>query len=65
MVLNNILGSADAAILQQKLVREENLCCHIDSEYSPFIKGEDIFIITAIANHDQDLENIQEKIEKL
>ncbi|QIW10479.1 pitrilysin family protein [Francisella sp. LA112445] len=64
MVLNNILGSADAAILQQKLVREENLCCHIDSEYSPFIKGEDIFIITAIANHDQDLENIQEKIEK-
>ncbi|MED7787953.1 pitrilysin family protein [Francisella sp. 19X1-34] len=64
MVLNNIIGSADASILQQKLVREENLCCHIDSEYSPFIKGEDIFIITAIANHDQDLENIQEKIER-
>ncbi|WP_150468075.1 M16 family metallopeptidase [Francisella sp. SYW-9] len=64
MVLNNIIGSADASILQQKLVREENLCCHIDSEYSPFIKGEDIFIITAIANHDQDLENIQEEIEK-
>lgn len=64
MILNNILGSADASILQQKLVREQNLCCHIDSEYSPFIKGEDIFIITAIANHDQNLENIQEKIEE-
>lgn len=63
MILNNILGSADASILQQKLVREENLCCHIDSEYSPFIKGEDIFIITAIANHDESLENIQDKIE--
>jgi zinc protease len=64
MVLNNILGSADAAILQQKLVREENLCCHIDSEYSPFIKNEDIFIITAIANQDSSLEEIQDKIEK-
>ncbi|ASG67855.1 peptidase M16 [Francisella halioticida] len=64
MILSSILGSADASILQQKLVREENLCCHIDSEYSPFIKGEDIFIITAIANHDQDLDHIQEKIEK-
>ncbi|MED7818658.1 MULTISPECIES: M16 family metallopeptidase [unclassified Francisella] len=64
MILNNILGSADASILQQKLVREENLCCHIDSEYSPFTKGEDIFIITAIANHDQNLDKIQEKIEK-
>ncbi|AIT08917.1 peptidase M16 [Candidatus Francisella endociliophora] len=63
MILNNILGSADASILQQKLVREENLCCHIDSEYSPFIKGEDIFIITAVANHDESLESIQDKIE--
>ncbi|KEI34569.1 peptidase, M16 family [Francisella sp. W12-1067] len=64
MILNSILGSSDASILQQKLVRDETLCCHIDSEYSPFIKGEDIFIITAIANHDQSLENIQNKIEK-
>lgn len=64
MILNNILGSADASILQQKQVREENLCCHIDSEYSPYIKGEDIFIITAVANHGQELDNIQEKVEK-
>ena len=42
---------------------EENLCCHIDSEYSPFIKGEDIFTITAVANHDECLEKIQDKIE--
>lgn len=63
MILNNILGSADASILQQKLVREENLCCHIDSEYSPFIKGEDIFTITAVANHDECLDKIQDKIE--
>ncbi|AJC49251.1 insulinase family protein [Allofrancisella guangzhouensis] len=65
MILNNILGSADASILQQKLVRDEILCCHIDSEYLPFIKGEDIFIITAIANQDQSLENIQDKIENV
>ncbi|MDE4982291.1 insulinase family protein, partial [Francisella tularensis subsp. holarctica] len=53
LVLNNIHGNANASILQQQLVREENLCFHIDSEYSPFINGEDIFTITAIANHDQ------------
>lgn len=28
-----------------------------------FIKGEDIFTITAIANHDQNLDKIQDKIE--
>jgi len=65
MILSNILGGADASILQQKLVREENLCCHIDSEYSPFIKGEDTFIITAVANHDENLEYIQNKIEAI
>ncbi|ALK94403.1 M16 family metallopeptidase [Francisella tularensis] len=63
LVLNNILGNANASILQQQLVREENLCCHIDSEYSPFIKGEDIFTITAIANHDQELDGIEDKIQ--
>lgn len=63
MILNTIIGSADASILQQQLVRNENLCCHIDSEYSPFTKGEDIFTITAIANHDQNLDKIQNKIE--
>ena len=65
MILNSILGDADASILQQKLTRDESLCCDIDSEYSPFIRGEDIFIITAIANQDQNLENIQERIESI
>lgn len=65
ILLNNILGDADAAILPQKLTRDENLCCNIDSEYSPFIRGEDIFVITAIANHDQNLEVIQTKIENI
>ena len=65
MILNSILGDADASILQQKLTRDESLCCDINSEYSPFIRGEDIFIITAIANHDQNLEDIQLKIETI
>ena len=65
MILNNILGGANAAILPQMLMREQNLCCHIDSEYSPFIKGEDIFIITAIANDDKDIQHIQHEIEKI
>lgn len=65
MLLSNILGGADASILQQKIVREDNLCCHIDSEYSPFTKGEDIFVITAIANQDESLESIQDKIESI
>jgi zinc protease len=51
--------------LQQKLTRDESLCCNVDSEYSPFIRGEDIFVITAIANHDQNLEDIQSKIEAI
>ncbi|WP_432773606.1 M16 family metallopeptidase [Francisella salimarina] len=63
MILNNIIGSADASVLQQELVRDKNLCCHIDSEYSPFIKGEDLFMITAIANHNQSLDEIQNEIE--
>lgn len=65
MILNSILGDADASILQQKLTRDESLCCDINSEYSPFIRGEDIFVITAIANHDQNLEDIQLKIETI
>jgi zinc protease len=65
MILNSILGDADASILQQKLTRDESLCCNVDSEYSPFIRGEDIFVITAIANHDQNLEDIQSKIEAI
>jgi zinc protease len=65
MILNSILGDADASILQQKLTRDESLCCDINSEYSPFIRSEDIFIITAIANHDQNLEDIQLKIETI
>ena len=65
MILNSILGDANASILQQKLTRDENLCCDINSEYSPFIRGEDIFVITAIANHDQNLQDIQSKIEDI
>ena len=65
MILNSILGDADASILQQKLTRDESLCCNVDSEYSPFIRGEDIFVITAIANHNQNLENIQFRIENI
>lgn len=65
MILNSILGDADASILQQKLTRDESLCCDVNSEYSPFIRGEDIFVITAIANHDQSLEDIQTKIESI
>ncbi len=65
MILNSLLGDADASILQQKLTRDESLCCNVDSEYCPFIRGEDIFVITAIANHDQNLEDIQLKIENI
>ncbi|GAB4222109.1 MAG: pitrilysin family protein [Francisella sp.] len=65
LILSNILGNSYASILQQKIVREENLCCHIDSEYSPFIRGEEVFTITAIANNSQDLDNIQNRIENI
>ena len=59
LVLNNILGNADASILQQQLVREENLCCYIDSEYSPFIKDEEIFTIPSFDSNILERERIQ------
>ncbi|APC96636.1 M16 family metallopeptidase [Francisella frigiditurris] len=65
MILNNILGDADASILQKEMVRDTNYCCHVDTEYSPFIRGEDIFIITAIANETFSLKLIQNKIEEI
>ena len=65
MILNSILGSADASILQQKMVREENLCCFVDSEYTPFTKGEELFLVSAVANEDENISDIQTKIENI
>ena len=65
MILNSILGSADASILQQKMVREENLCCFVDSEYTPFTKGEELFLVSAVANEDENIIDIQTKIESI
>ena len=65
MILNTVLGSADASILQKEMVRDNSYCCHIDTEYSPFINGEDIFLITAIANQPHTLAEIQSKVEEI
>ena len=62
ILLNTILGSADFSILQKELIRDNNICENVDSEYSPFIKGEDIFIISAIGSDRYSLNDIKDKI---
>jgi len=65
MILNTVLGSADASILQKEMIRDTNYCCDVDTEYSPFTRGEELFLITAIANEPHSLKRIQNSIEKI